>query len=74
MFSVSETWERTNFCGWLQDISQPKSEVTPPDGLLAVPLLRHQVTLQVHSFKFFHVVFFKKFLQVIGAFSFPIPI
>lgn len=26
----------------LQDIAQPKSEVTPPDGLLAVPLLRHQ--------------------------------
>jgi len=59
----------------LQDISQPKSEVTPPDGLLAVPLLRHQVTLQVQSFKFFNVVFFKKFfLQVIGAFSFPIPV
>ncbi|KAI4296663.1 hypothetical protein L6164_036604 [Bauhinia variegata] len=26
----------------LQDLSQPKSEVTPPDGLLSVPLLRHQ--------------------------------
>ncbi|TKY71656.1 ATP-dependent helicase [Spatholobus suberectus] len=26
----------------LQDLSQPKSEVSPPDGLLAVPLLRHQ--------------------------------
>nr|CAB3474456.1 unnamed protein product [Digitaria exilis] len=26
----------------LQDISQPKSEANPPDGLLAVPLLRHQ--------------------------------
>ncbi|KAF1872938.1 hypothetical protein Lal_00016044 [Lupinus albus] len=26
----------------LQDLSQPKSEVSPPDGLLAVPLFRHQ--------------------------------
>ncbi|XP_009782572.1 helicase-like transcription factor CHR28 isoform X2 [Nicotiana sylvestris] len=26
----------------LQDLSQPKSEENPPDGLLAVPLLRHQ--------------------------------
>nr|GEX51596.1 helicase, C-terminal [Tanacetum cinerariifolium] len=26
----------------LQDLSQPKSEATPPDGALAVPLLRHQ--------------------------------
>ncbi|XP_028775534.1 helicase-like transcription factor CHR28 [Neltuma alba] len=26
----------------LQDLSQPKSEVIPPDGLMAVPLLRHQ--------------------------------
>ncbi|KAL5162799.1 Helicase-like transcription factor CHR28 [Glycine soja] len=26
----------------LQDLSQPKSEVSPPEGLLAVPLLRHQ--------------------------------
>ncbi|KAL2980382.1 hypothetical protein AAZX31_13G226400 [Glycine max] len=26
----------------LQDLSQPKSEISPPDGLLAVPLLRHQ--------------------------------
>uniref|UniRef100_A0A453FP48 Helicase-like transcription factor CHR28 n=2 Tax=Aegilops tauschii subsp. strangulata TaxID=200361 RepID=A0A453FP48_AEGTS len=26
----------------LQDISQPKSEANPPDGLLSVPLLRHQ--------------------------------
>ncbi|KAL6614383.1 hypothetical protein ACP70R_036653 [Stipagrostis hirtigluma subsp. patula] len=26
----------------LQDISQPRSEASPPDGLLAVPLLRHQ--------------------------------
>ncbi|CAN4116623.1 unnamed protein product [Withania somnifera] len=26
----------------LQDLSQPKSEDSPPDGLLAVPLLRHQ--------------------------------
>lgn len=27
----------------LQDLSQPKSEASPPEGLLAVPLLRHQV-------------------------------
>ncbi|PON71009.1 Cdk-activating kinase assembly factor [Parasponia andersonii] len=26
----------------LQDLSQPKSETSPPDGVLAVPLLRHQ--------------------------------
>ncbi|KAK3162118.1 hypothetical protein QOZ80_1BG0085740 [Eleusine coracana subsp. coracana] len=26
----------------LQDISQPRSEANPPDGVLAVPLLRHQ--------------------------------
>ncbi|KAK4340576.1 hypothetical protein RND71_039077 [Anisodus tanguticus] len=26
----------------LQDLSQPRSEESPPDGLLAVPLLRHQ--------------------------------
>jgi hypothetical protein len=30
------------FVDW-QDISQPKSEANPPDGVLAVPLLRHQV-------------------------------
>ncbi|KAJ6728636.1 TRANSCRIPTION TERMINATION FACTOR 2-RELATED [Salix koriyanagi] len=26
----------------LQDLAQPKSEAVPPDGVLAVPLLRHQ--------------------------------
>ncbi|XP_020222323.1 helicase-like transcription factor CHR28 isoform X2 [Cajanus cajan] len=26
----------------LQDLSQPKSEISPPEGLLAIPLLRHQ--------------------------------
>ncbi|GLT82998.1 hypothetical protein SLE2022_013120 [Rubroshorea leprosula] len=26
----------------IQDLSQPKSEASPPDGVLAVPLLRHQ--------------------------------
>ncbi|KAL2244800.1 UNVERIFIED_CONTAM: Helicase-like transcription factor CHR28 [Sesamum indicum] len=26
----------------IQDLSQPKSEATPPDGVLAVPLLKHQ--------------------------------
>ncbi|XP_020095500.1 helicase-like transcription factor CHR28 isoform X3 [Ananas comosus] len=34
--------ERLTFRLILQDLSQPKSEATPPDGLLAVPLLRHQ--------------------------------
>jgi len=34
------------FGDW-QDISQPKSEANPPDGVLAVPLLRHQVCLVV---------------------------
>lgn len=28
---------------YLQDLCQPKSEDSPPDGVLAVPLLRHQV-------------------------------
>ncbi|GFZ03097.1 SNF2 domain-containing protein [Actinidia rufa] len=27
----------------LQDLSQPKTEATPPDGVLAVSLLRHQI-------------------------------
>ena len=27
----------------LQDLSQPKSEASLPEGFLAVPLLRHQV-------------------------------
>ncbi|KAL5223240.1 hypothetical protein ABZP36_027953 [Zizania latifolia] len=35
--------ERTTLRLALQDISQPKSEASPPDGVLAVPLLRHQV-------------------------------
>lgn len=30
-------------CYAFQDLSQPKSEASPPDGDLAVPLLRHQV-------------------------------
>ncbi|CAK9136641.1 unnamed protein product [Ilex paraguariensis] len=34
--------ERFIFRVALQDLSQPKSEATPPDGVLAVPLLRHQ--------------------------------
>ncbi|XP_059623124.1 helicase-like transcription factor CHR28 [Cornus florida] len=34
--------ERLIFRVALQDLSQPKSEASPPDGLLAVPLLRHQ--------------------------------
>ncbi|CAL5344926.1 unnamed protein product [Camellia sinensis] len=34
--------ERLIFRVALQDLSQPKTEAIPPDGLLAVPLLRHQ--------------------------------
>ncbi|PSS24665.1 Helicase-like transcription factor [Actinidia chinensis var. chinensis] len=34
--------ERMIFRVALQDLSQPKTEATPPDGVLAVPLLRHQ--------------------------------
>ncbi|CAM0883343.1 unnamed protein product [Alopecurus aequalis] len=34
--------ERTTLRLALQDISQSKSEANPPDGLLSVPLLRHQ--------------------------------
>ncbi|KMT04336.1 hypothetical protein BVRB_8g184110 [Beta vulgaris subsp. vulgaris] len=36
------TDERLIFQSLVQDLSQPKSEATPPDGTLAVPLLRHQ--------------------------------
>lgn len=34
--------ERLTFRLALQDLSQPKCEASPPDGVLAVPLLRHQ--------------------------------
>ncbi|KAH9604057.1 hypothetical protein KSS87_012266 [Heliosperma pusillum] len=34
--------ERLIFQAVVQDLSQPKSESTPPDGVLDVPLLRHQ--------------------------------
>lgn len=34
--------ERLTFQLALQDLSQPKAEASPPDGVLAVPLLRHQ--------------------------------
>ncbi|KAJ6802551.1 helicase-like transcription factor CHR28 isoform X1 [Iris pallida] len=34
--------ERSTFQIALQDLSQPISEASPPDGVLAVPLLRHQ--------------------------------
>ncbi|MCL7041230.1 hypothetical protein MKW94_019408 [Papaver nudicaule] len=34
--------ERLIFRVALQDLSQPKTEASPPDGVLAVPLLRHQ--------------------------------
>ncbi|CAO2842686.1 unnamed protein product [Amaranthus hypochondriacus] len=34
--------ERLVLQSLVQDLSQPKSEASPPDGVLAVPLLRHQ--------------------------------
>ncbi|XP_057462805.1 helicase-like transcription factor CHR28 [Actinidia eriantha] len=34
--------ERLIFRVVMQDLSQPKTEATPPDGVLVVPLLRHQ--------------------------------
>ncbi|KAK9706683.1 hypothetical protein RND81_07G144400 [Saponaria officinalis] len=34
--------ERLIFQAVVQDLSQPKSEATPPDGVMEVPLLRHQ--------------------------------
>lgn len=34
--------ERFIFRVAMQDLTQPKSEADPPDGLMAVPLLRHQ--------------------------------
>ncbi|KAK4421240.1 Helicase-like transcription factor CHR28 [Sesamum alatum] len=34
--------ERVIFRVALQDLSQPKAEATPPDGVLSVPLLKHQ--------------------------------
>lgn len=34
--------ERLTYHIALQDLSQPNSEASPPDGVLAVPLLRHQ--------------------------------
>ncbi|XAR59134.1 DNA helicase [Bertholletia excelsa] len=37
-----ENDERLIFQVVLQDLSQPKTEAHPPDGVLAVPLLRHQ--------------------------------
>ncbi|XP_043716055.1 helicase-like transcription factor CHR28 [Telopea speciosissima] len=38
----AENDERVIFQAALQDLSQPKVEATLPDGLLVVPLLRHQ--------------------------------
>ncbi|KAK4754431.1 hypothetical protein SAY87_002535 [Trapa incisa] len=40
--SLKTNSERQIFHVALQDLSQPKSEVFPPDGFLTVPLLRHQ--------------------------------
>ncbi|XP_057471923.1 helicase-like transcription factor CHR28 [Actinidia eriantha] len=34
--------ERLIFQAVMQDLSQPKTEASPPDGVLTVPLLRHQ--------------------------------
>lgn len=31
----------------LQDLSQPKSEASPPDGVLSVSLLKHQVHMSL---------------------------
>jgi hypothetical protein len=45
------------FGDW-QDISQPKSEANLPDGVLAVPLLRHQVCVADNV-----VIFQKKLLS-----------
>ncbi|KAF8409328.1 hypothetical protein HHK36_005403 [Tetracentron sinense] len=39
---LKENDERLTYRAALQDLSQPKSEASPPDGVLAVPLLRHQ--------------------------------
>lgn len=44
-----------------QDLSQAKSEATPPDGLLSVSLLKHQV----------HYSFFEKHTFVIVITYFP---
>ncbi|KAL9243594.1 hypothetical protein vseg_017463 [Gypsophila vaccaria] len=40
--SVKAHDERLIYQAVVQDLSQPKSEATPPDGVLEVPLLRHQ--------------------------------
>ncbi|CAA2995818.1 DNA-3-methyladenine glycosylase [Olea europaea subsp. europaea] len=40
--SLRQNDERFIYRVALWDLSQPKSEATPPDGLLAVPLLRHR--------------------------------
>ncbi|GJX78640.1 hypothetical protein Tco_0326789, partial [Tanacetum coccineum] len=29
------------------DLAQPSSEATPPDGALAVPLMKHQVQIEL---------------------------
>ncbi|CAN0852864.1 Helicase-like transcription factor CHR28 [Linum grandiflorum] len=34
--------ERVLFRAALQDLNQPKAEANPPDGLMAIPLMRHQ--------------------------------
>ncbi|KAL4368957.1 hypothetical protein GQ457_05G029520 [Hibiscus cannabinus] len=39
---LKENDEQLIFREALQGLSQPKSEASPPDGVLAVPLLRHQ--------------------------------
>ncbi|KAF2322446.1 hypothetical protein GH714_017085 [Hevea brasiliensis] len=40
--SVTGNDERLIYQAALEDLNQPKTEATPPDGLLSVPLLRHQ--------------------------------
>ncbi|KAJ9179608.1 hypothetical protein P3X46_011378 [Hevea brasiliensis] len=40
--SVAGNDERLIYQAALEDLNQPKTAATPPDGLLSVPLLRHQ--------------------------------
>ncbi|CAA3013509.1 Hypothetical predicted protein [Olea europaea subsp. europaea] len=50
--SLRQNDERFIYRVALRDLSQPKSEATPPDGLLSVPPLRHQVWNFFYRFVF----------------------